>query len=85
MDSSPIEMPSLTELRNRIDQELATAWKLYLAKRDEIIVGMLALKPRETILDQIFVLTSEQGDGVCFALRMASSNCMAAGFINALV
>ena len=59
-----------------------------------VIVGMLAIKPHEAILDQIFVLTSEQSSGVGlsllemakrsmpqgFTLRMAATNCRAARF-----
>lgn len=94
MDGAPSEMPSLMDLRVRIDRELAAGWELYLAERNHSVVGMLAIKPHETAIDQIFVLTGEQGSGVGlrlletakrmmpdgFTLRMAAANGRAARF-----
>ena len=94
MDGPPFEMPSLKELRNRIDCELAVDWRLYLAERSHKIIGMLAIKPDEAVLDQLFVLRGEQRSGVGsvlldsakrymekgFTLRMAAENHRAACF-----
>lgn len=80
MDGPTFEMPSMAELRTRIDHELAADWKLYLAERNEMIVGMLALKPDKAILDQIFVLPSEQGTGVGFDLLKFAKRTMPKGF-----
>jgi GNAT superfamily N-acetyltransferase len=87
-------MPSLNDLRERINRELAAGWELYVAERNGRIVGMLAIKPLEAILDQIFVIPSDQSSGVgtCllnfakrampmgFTLRMALANRRAARF-----
>ena len=94
MDGAVSPMRSIDELRKRIDHELTAAWELQVALLDDRIVGMLAIKPSEAILDQIFVLPSEQAKGVGkflldaakaampkgFTLRMALANRRAAGF-----
>ena len=87
MDGASTEMPSRDELRQRIDQELATGWELHVATSGGIIIGMLALKPATATLDQLFVRPAEQGRGVGralldfakrilprFTLRTATSN-----------
>lgn len=81
MDGAGFEMPSLEELRQRIDRELAEGWKLHLAERNGLIVGMLAIKPHEAVLDQIFVLTSEQGSGVGSSLLEVAKRAMPNGFM----
>ncbi|HEX8643396.1 MAG TPA: GNAT family N-acetyltransferase [Allosphingosinicella sp.] len=80
MESAPAAMPSLGDLRERIDRELAAGWALYVAERCGRIVGMLAIKAREAVLDQIFVLPSEQGCGVGTSLIDAAKRAMPAGF-----
>lgn len=94
MDAAVPDMPSIKQLRERIERELSAGWQLYLAECDDTIIGMLAVKPAEEILDQIFVLTKAQGRGVGlklletakrlmpngFSLRMAAANGKAAQF-----
>lgn len=89
---SPI--PSIAELRDRINVELRDGWKLFVAEVGDAVVGILAIKPADAILDQIFVHPDEQGRGVGsillirakqempngFRLRMASDNSRAALF-----
>ncbi|WP_325347181.1 GNAT family N-acetyltransferase [Xylophilus sp.] len=93
MDAAVI-MPLVVDLRTRIDFELENGWLLFVAESADKIVGMLALKPKEGRLDQIFVLPSFQGKGIGaefikeakrqmpagFTLRMAEGNTSAAGF-----
>jgi ribosomal protein S18 acetylase RimI-like enzyme len=67
-------------LRERIDMELASGWALFVAERDHRIVGMLALKPRDAILDQIFVLPEDQASGAGKALLDLAKEKMPAGF-----
>lgn len=94
MDGPAFEMPSLAAMRDRIDCELENGWKLYVAERDGPIAAMLAIKPSERVLDQIFVAPGEQGRGVGstlldfakqtmsdgFTLRMATANSRAGRF-----
>ena len=80
MDGATAEMPSREALRQRIDAELRSEWALYVALRDERVVGMLALKPGPAILDQIFVTPGEQGRGVGRALLDLAKQLMAGGF-----
>lgn len=94
MDGAPFAVPALPVFRDRIDHELGAGWDLYIAERDARAVGMLAIKPAEAILDQIFVLPDQQGSGVGtellnqakrlmpngFTLRMATANRRAARF-----
>lgn len=94
MDAASPSMPTSDDLRERIERELAAGWQLYVAVCDGSIIAMLAIKPSEAILDQIFVLTEAQGRGVGlklfefakslmpdgFSLRMAAENRKAARF-----
>ena len=80
MEAAASPMPSPADLRRRIDDELTAGWALYLAERGDRLIGMLALKPREAVLDQIFVLPGEQGKGVGTALLRAAKEALPAGF-----
>ena len=55
--ASPGMLP-LAELRARIDAELADAWTLTVALVERRVVGMLAVKVAEGVLDQLFVFHS---------------------------
>ena len=80
MDGAVAEMPTRAQLRRRIDDELRDGWALHVGLRDERIVGMVALKPDEAVLDQIFVLPSEQRQGVGRALLDLAKSEMPRGF-----
>ena len=54
-DDAPPDMPSIAELRERVDVELADAWALTVACIDGEIVGMLAVKEDERVLDQLYI------------------------------
>lgn len=80
MDAAASLMPTLQELRSRIDRELDAGWELYVAIRSKRIVGMLALKPMDRVLDQIFVLPREQFTGIGTRLLDKAKRVMPEGF-----
>ena len=51
---------SFEDLRARIPINAATDWDLFVADLDGEIVGMLALKPAESQLDQLFLHPDHQ-------------------------
>ncbi len=55
-------------VRARLDRELAAGWSLYVATIADRIVGMLAIRPGDKHLDQLFVAPSFQGRGIGKAL-----------------
>ncbi|WP_374577997.1 N-acetyltransferase family protein [Phenylobacterium sp.] len=80
MDGAPPDLPTRDELCARIDRELAAGWDLHLATRGQTPVAMLALKPAEGVLDQIFVLPDQQGSGLGTALLGLAQRLMPGGF-----
>jgi len=80
MDGLPREVPSLSDLRRRIDTELRSGWELRVATLNCHIVGLLATKPADAVLDQIFVLPLEQGNGIGSALLEAAKQTLPLGF-----
>lgn len=80
MGGPAVPIPTQGELRSRIGTELAAGWELHVAIRDDRVVGMLALKPEVSVLDQIFVMPEEQGTGVGKALLDLAKQVMAGGF-----
>jgi ribosomal protein S18 acetylase RimI-like enzyme len=80
MDGAGPDMPSREALRLRIDMELEAGWVLHLAVLGKNVVGMLALKPCDATLDQIFVSPNEQGRGIGRALLDVAKRAMPGGF-----
>ncbi len=80
MDGAILQTPSHEEMRARIDRELEPGWQLFVVEQGEQIVGMLALKPHEAILDQIFVLPDKQASGVGTMLMNTAKEVMPGGF-----
>ena len=80
MDAATPNMPTISELRERFECELAAGWQLYVAVCDRSIIGMLAIKPSEAILDQIFVLTEARGRGIGSTLLKTAKSLMPNGF-----
>lgn len=80
MDGVRADVPAREALRGRIDAELQAGWELYIAALGGEVVGMLALKPGEAVLDQIFVAPGEQGKGVGRALLDVAKQTLPAGF-----
>jgi putative acetyltransferase len=57
----PAVMPSLARLRERVDLEFTRGWVVTVAAHGSDIAGFLAIKPRESVLDQIFVRPGSMG------------------------
>lgn len=56
--------PGLEMLQKRIPEEVAKGWALYAVQDDDAIVAMLALKPEDFYLDQLWVAPAHQGRGI---------------------
>lgn len=80
MDGADPAMPSLQALRERIDRELRSGWRLHVAFAGGEIVAMLAVKPAEAVLDQLFVLPSAVRQGIGRALLETAKREMPEGF-----
>jgi ribosomal protein S18 acetylase RimI-like enzyme len=76
----PPVMPSLSELRERIDLEFAAGWSVAVAVRGDDVVGFVAMKPGEAVLDQLFVRPGSIGGGVGQALLAHAKAAMPDGF-----
>ena len=76
----PPIMPSLSELRQRIDLEFEAGWNVTVAVRDADVVGFIAMKPSEAVLDQLFVRPKYVGLGVGQALLAHAIAAMTNGF-----
>jgi ribosomal protein S18 acetylase RimI-like enzyme len=55
-------------LRARIEREIAAGWELYVAEAGDALAAMLAIRPADHHLDQIFVAPAFQGLGIGKAL-----------------
>jgi putative acetyltransferase len=71
---------SEAELRARIARELACGWSAWLAWRDGVPVGFLAIQVEARRLDQLYVLPEAQGQGVGHALFEFAKARMPQGF-----
>ncbi len=60
----PVRLPSLEQLRARIDVEIEAGWQVTVAVAGEEIIGFLALKPEAAILDQLFMHPDARGLGL---------------------
>ena len=60
--------PGPDMLKKRIPEEVAKGWALYAAEDHGAIVAMLALKPEDFYLDQLWVAPAHQGRGIGRAL-----------------
>ena len=73
-------LPSLAELRSRVDHEIAAGWAVTVALDGQEIIGFLALKPALAALDQLFILPTHQGRGIGRALIERAKAAMPSGF-----
>ena len=76
----PAALPPLTVLRSRIDQELAEGWDLTIAEQAGEVVGFIALRRDQSVLDQLFVHPGSVGGGIGKALFAHAKAMMPAGF-----
>ncbi len=70
--------PTVTEMRERIDADLAKGWTLTVAVADGAVIGMLATYPGK--VDQIFLDPRWKGQGIGDALFAEARRLMPAGF-----
>src|SRR4051794_1982657 len=80
MDGGELAVPSIEALRLRIGAEIEAGWDLHVAVLGGRIVAMLALKPGDAVLDQIFVLPNEERRGIGRALLDVARRAMPGGF-----
>jgi ribosomal protein S18 acetylase RimI-like enzyme len=64
----PLFDPGLELLRQRLPEEIAKGWKLFAADDADKTVAMLAIRPRDFYLDQLWVSPAHQGHGIGRAL-----------------
>lgn len=76
----PPVMPTINELRRRVDDEIAAGWVVTVAEHNSAIVGFAAVKRNAAILDQLFVRPGQIGSGVGRALFNSCLEQMPAGF-----
>ncbi|MBW9116476.1 GNAT family N-acetyltransferase [Rhizobium cauense] len=76
----PPIMPTENELRERVDLEFAAGWSVTVAVRENDLIGFVAIKPKEAVLDQLFVRPGSIGAGVGQALLAHSVVAMPKGF-----
>ena len=94
MDGADARMPSIADLRRRVEHEWRGGWTLLVARCGGEIAGMLAIITENAVLDQLFIATGCQRKGIGrvlfdrakqelpngFSLRVASSNRAARQF-----
>jgi ribosomal protein S18 acetylase RimI-like enzyme len=76
----PPEMPTQEELRQRVDAEMASGWEVTVIDRSGVVVGFAAIKPREAVLDQLFVQPGLIGGGFGRTLLEHCMQAMPEGF-----
>lgn len=76
----PPVMPTLEELRKRVDAQFASGWSVTVAVRGNDVIGFVAIKPREAVLDELFVRPGSLGGGIGRALLAHAMKEMPTGF-----
>jgi ribosomal protein S18 acetylase RimI-like enzyme len=76
----PAVMPTLSELRHRVDLELAAGWRVTVAANQDFVIGFVATRPAEAVLDELFVRPGSIGRGIGRALLMHAMAEMPDGF-----
>ena len=76
----PPIMPTVQQLRERVDTELASGWTLTVAISDGEITGMLAIRLATSVVEQLFVRPSHIGKQIGKALLQDAMNSMPDGF-----
>jgi putative acetyltransferase len=80
MDGAGLIVPPPEAMRLRIAAEFHAGWDLHVAMRGGRVVGMLALKPSDAVLDQIFAAPNAQGRGFDKALLAVARRAMPGDF-----
>ena len=76
----PPTMPTLGELRKWVDLEFAAGWSVTVGVRDGNVVGFVAIKRSQAVLDQLFVRPGSIGNGLGRALLSEAMAAMPNGF-----
>lgn len=76
----PPEMPTISDLRLRIDNEIADGWSITVAVNAIGILGFVATKPAAGILDQLFIAPDAIGTGIGKLLFSLAQEEMNDGF-----
>lgn len=76
----PPNMPSVADLRRRIDDEIAAGWKVTVAVQNGTVCGFAAIMPADAVLDQLFMKPGFIGSGFGWALFENCIERMPAGF-----
>jgi len=76
----PVALPSLAELRQRVDAEFAEGWVVTVAETGGAVAGFLAIRPDRALLDHFFLRADSRGAGVGKALFMEAMAAMPDGF-----
>jgi ribosomal protein S18 acetylase RimI-like enzyme len=76
----PPEMPTVADLRRRVDAEMASEWKVTVADQSGDVIGFAAIKPNDAVLDQLFVQPGLIGGGLGRALLEHCMRAMPHGF-----
>jgi GNAT superfamily N-acetyltransferase len=71
---------SIADLRQRIDQELSAGWEVFVAERDGVLLGFLALKRSSRCLDQLFIDPDAKRSGIGRKLFDLAKTMMPEGF-----
>jgi ribosomal protein S18 acetylase RimI-like enzyme len=66
--------------RERIIREISSGWKVTIASEADEIVGFLATKPHQKVLDQLFIKPRAKGRGIERALLKIAMREMPGGF-----
>ncbi|WP_143217405.1 GNAT family N-acetyltransferase [Acetobacter sp. DsW_063] len=77
MDGGAPRVHDVEALRARLQSE---GWLIEVAENEDKIVGFLALRERERVVDQLFVVPSVQGEGVGARLLRHAQALMPDGF-----
>lgn len=76
----PPVMPTEDDLRDRVAHEIGAGWRVTVAEQNNELVGFAAIKPKRSILDQLFVRPDQIGTGLGYALLIECQILMPGGF-----
>ncbi|WP_027169601.1 N-acetyltransferase [Mesorhizobium sp. WSM3224] len=76
----PPTMPTLEDLRRRVDIEFSAGWDVTVAARNSEIIGFVAVTPPEAVLSELFVRPDSLGAGIGRALLQHAMLAMPSGF-----
>lgn len=79
-DVGPPTMPSYSDLRIRVDEEMASGWVVMVAEAGNKPVGFLAIKPEDGVLAELFLCPQNLGKGIGKALLVYAKTAMPNGF-----